>query len=35
MLGIWDPVGIVACVALAIGGVLFGMWGFSRRDLRG
>ena len=35
MLGRWDPVGIVACVALAIGGVLFGMWGLTRRDLRG
>jgi ABC-2 type transport system permease protein len=35
MLGRWDPVGIVACLALAIGGVLFGMWGFARRDLRG
>jgi ABC-2 type transport system permease protein len=35
MLGRWDPVGIVACLALAVGGVLFGMWGFTRRDLRG
>jgi ABC-2 type transport system permease protein len=35
MLGRWDPVGIVACLALAIGGVAFGMWGLTRRDLRG
>jgi polyether ionophore transport system permease protein len=35
MLGRWDPVGIVACVALAIGGVAFGAWGLRRRDLRG
>ena len=35
MVGVWDPVGIVAALALAIGGVLVGAWGFSRRDLRG
>ena len=35
MLGQWDPVGVVACIVLAVGGVAFGMWGFSRRDLRG
>jgi ABC-2 type transport system permease protein len=35
MLGVWDPVGIVACLALAIGGVALGTWGFARRDLRG
>jgi ABC-2 type transport system permease protein len=35
MVGVWDPVGIVAALALAIGGVLIGAWGFSRRDLRG
>jgi ABC-2 type transport system permease protein len=35
MVGSWDAVGIVASVALAIGGVLLGAWGFSRRDLRG
>ena len=33
--GVWDPVGIVAALALAIGGVLIGAWGFSRRDQRG
>jgi hypothetical protein len=26
---------MVASLALAIGGVLIGAWGFSRRDLRG
>ena len=35
MIGSWDPVGIVASLALAFGGLLIGAWGFSRRDLRG
>jgi len=35
MVGSWDPVGIVACVALAIGGLAVGTLGFARRDLRG
>jgi putative exporter of polyketide antibiotics len=35
MLGQWDPAGILASVALAVGGVLLGAWGFKRRDLRG
>jgi ABC-2 type transport system permease protein len=35
MLGHWDPVGIVASIVLAIGGVVVGAWGFRRRDLRG
>jgi ABC-2 type transport system permease protein len=35
MLGQWDPVGIVASVALAVVGVAIGAWGFQRRDLRG
>jgi len=34
MLGLWDPVGIVASVVLAIGGIAIGAWGFRRRDLR-
>jgi ABC-2 type transport system permease protein len=34
MVGSWDGVGIVASLVLAIGGVLIGAWGFSRRDLR-
>ena len=33
MVGAWDPVGIVLCLGLAIGGVLLGAWGMSRRDL--
>ena len=33
MLGIWDPVGIVASLVLAAGGVAIGAWGFARRDL--
>ena len=35
MLGQWDPVGIVASVVLAVGGILLGAWGFNRRDLKG
>jgi putative exporter of polyketide antibiotics len=35
MLGNWDPIGILASLALAFGGLLIGAWGFSRRDLRG
>lgn len=33
MLGQWDPVGIVACFALAIGGTILGAWGIRRRDI--
>jgi ABC-2 type transport system permease protein len=33
MLGVWDPVGIVASIVLAVGGVAVGAWGFRRRDL--
>ncbi len=35
MIGSWDPVGIVVSLALALGGLLIGAWGFGRRDLRG
>jgi len=35
MLGQWDPVGIVASIALAVGGIAVGAWGFRRRDLKG
>ena len=35
MVGVWDPVGIVASVALAAGGIAIGAWGFARRDMRG
>jgi ABC-2 type transport system permease protein len=34
-LGEWDPVGILASLALAFGGLLVGAWGLRRRDLRG
>jgi hypothetical protein len=33
MIGIWDPAGIVACVVIAVGGVLLGAWGMTRRDV--
>ncbi len=33
MAGAWDPVGIAACLAIAIGGVLLGAWGMARRDV--
>jgi putative exporter of polyketide antibiotics len=33
MVGEWDPVGIVACVAIAIAGTLLGAWGMTRRDI--
>jgi ABC-2 type transport system permease protein len=35
MLGQWDPVGIVASLVLAFGGLVLGAWGFRRRDLKG
>lgn len=34
MVGVWDPVGVVASLLLAVGGVAVGTWGFARRDLR-
>jgi ABC-2 type transport system permease protein len=34
MVGAWDGVGIVAALAMAVGGIALGSWGFSRRDLR-
>lgn len=34
MLANWDPVGIVASLVLAVGGLGVGAWGFTRRDLR-
>jgi putative exporter of polyketide antibiotics len=33
MLGEWDPVGVIACVVLALGGVGLGAVGFARRDV--
>ncbi len=35
MVGAWDPVGIIACLALAIGGLAIGAWGMARRDVGG
>ena len=34
MVGHWDLAGIISSIALAVGGVLLGAWGFARRDLR-
>jgi ABC-2 type transport system permease protein len=33
MVGSWDPVGVVACLVLAVGGILLGGWGMRRRDV--
>jgi ABC-2 type transport system permease protein len=33
MIGIWDPVGLAACAAIAVGGIILGAWGMSRRDV--
>ena len=33
MIGVWDPAGIVACVALAVGGLWLGGAGVRRRDI--
>ena len=33
MVGQWDVPGVVACVAIAVGGVLLGAWGMARRDV--
>ncbi len=33
MIGQWDPVGVVLCVVIAIGGIAIGAWGVSRRDI--
>ena len=33
MIGQWDPVGVVACLAIAGGGIALGAWGMSRRDV--
>jgi ABC-2 type transport system permease protein len=35
MVGIWDVGGIVLALAIAVGGLAIGAWGFARRDLRG
>jgi ABC-2 type transport system permease protein len=33
LLGEWDVPGLIACAVLAIGGMLVGAWGLSRRDV--
>jgi hypothetical protein len=33
MLGQWNLVGVGVSLAVAVGGVALGAWGFSRRDL--
>ena len=32
--GVWDPVGVVASIVIAVVGIAVGTWGFVRRDLR-
>jgi len=33
MIGQWDATGVVACLVIAIGGILVGAWGMGRRDV--
>lgn len=33
MIGDWDPAGIAACAAVALGGIALGAWGMTRRDV--
>ena len=33
MVGAWDRDGVVACLVIAVGGILVGAWGMSRRDV--
>jgi ABC-2 type transport system permease protein len=33
MIGQWDLPGVIACLVLAVGGVLVGAWGVTRRDI--
>jgi putative exporter of polyketide antibiotics len=35
LVGDWDPVGVVASLVLAFGGLAVGAWGLTRRDIRG
>jgi len=35
MVGSWDPVGVVVCLVIAVGGVALGAWGITRRDVQG
>ncbi len=33
MMGEWDAAGVVACLVIAVGGILVGAWGMTRRDV--
>jgi uncharacterized membrane protein YfcA len=33
MVGHWDVPGVVACLAIAVGGLFLGAWGMRRRDV--
>jgi ABC-2 type transport system permease protein len=33
MIGAWDGAGMIACLALSLGGLALGSWGMSRRDV--
>ncbi len=33
MVGQWDAIGVVACLVIAVGGILLGAWGVTRRDV--
>jgi putative exporter of polyketide antibiotics len=33
MIGEWDLVGVVACLAIAVAGIAVGAWGMTRRDI--
>jgi len=33
MVGQWDSVGVVACLAIAVAGIALGAWGMTRRDV--
>lgn len=35
LIGEWDAVGVTASIVLAVGGLVLGAWGLSRRDVRG
>ena len=33
MIGVWDPLGMVVCAVLAVGGLALSGWGLRRRDI--
>lgn len=35
LVGSWDPAGLAACLALAVGGLALSAWGLRRRDVGG